>query len=128
MPATATSALLVLVIDDHRDSVEGLQLLLEQCGHKVLIAYDGRSGLDIATAEHPDLVICDLGLPTVDGYAVATELRRNPATADIVLFALSGYGDHDTIQRAADVGFDRHLIKPVDPAALLELLAGLGSA
>jgi signal transduction histidine kinase len=124
---SSTAALTVLIIDDHRDSIEGLTMLLEQCGHTVFTAYDGREGLEIAKAEHPDLVICDLGLPTMDGYEVARALRADRSTVDMTLFALTGYGDPDATRRASEAGFDRHLIKPVDPEALLELIALVGT-
>jgi CheY-like chemotaxis protein len=82
--------------------------------------------LELAKSKHPDLIICDLGLPTMDGYEVARALRETRSTADIALLALSGYGHRDAIRLAREAGFDRHLIKPVDPGSLLDLVATLG--
>ncbi len=115
----------VLVIDDHRDSADGLVELLRVFGHEVAAAYDAGGGIEAAAASAPDVVISDLGLPGLDGYEVAKTLRAAPATRRSFLVALSGYGDSVTVERAREVGFDHHLTKPVDPERLRGLLADL---
>jgi signal transduction histidine kinase len=110
----------VLVIDDHRDSAEGLAELLRLAGHEVEIAYDGRSALAAVARSAPAVVISDLGLPEMDGFAIARTLRdRN---RELRLIALSGFGDSAAVEAAIAAGFDHHLTKPVDPRALRALL------
>lgn len=112
----------VLLIDDHVDSVEGLAELLRISGHRVEIAHDGPSGVALAERSPPDVVISDLGLPGMDGYEVARRLRGNGATRGLHLISLSGYGGGAILERTREAGFDHHLTKPVDPAALQVLL------
>lgn len=116
----------ILVIDDHRDSAEGLRELLETFGHEVEVARDGAGGLEAAARSRPEVVICDIALPDLDGYSVAEALRRSPETASARLVALTGYGDDDSVRRAHEAGFDHHLTKPVDPQELRDLLAAGG--
>jgi CheY-like chemotaxis protein len=97
--------------------------LLESSGHEVAVAYSGHDGVQAAEQYRPDVVLCDIGLPGLDGYSVAGELRRHPATAKARLIAVTGYGQEEDRRRARQAGFDHHLTKPVDPDALLELLA-----
>lgn len=114
----------VLVIDDHRDSREGLRELLVVFGHDVEVAQDGAEGLRRVSGGGFDTVICDLGLPgELDGYGVARALRNDPATAGLHLVALTGYGDEGSVRRTLEAGFDRHLTKPVDPQHLRRVLA-----
>lgn len=113
----------VLVIDDHRDSADGLGQLLSIHGHRVDVAYDAHAGLQEARRSRPDVVVCDIGLPGMDGYQVARRLREDDRTAGIVVIALSGYGDEGTVSRSLDAGFDRHLTKPVDPEDLLDAMS-----
>lgn len=124
-PASELVPLSVLLIDDHRDSAEGLAELLRAQGHRVGVSYDGESGIDAARRTLPDVVISDLGLPGLDGYAVARALREPSDTRSLHLVALSGYGDAATVEKALQAGFDHHLTKPVDPAALQKLLGAI---
>ena len=112
----------VLVIDDHRDSANGLAELLRMLGHEAEVAYDGAAGVEAAVRSPPDVVISDLGLPEMDGYEVARRLRRHGATRGLHLIALSGYGGTATHDRTLEAGFDHYLTKPVDPATLRGLL------
>jgi CheY-like chemotaxis protein len=112
----------VLVVDDNRDAAQTLGLLLELCGHEVRVAHDGREALAIAEAFRPDAVLLDIGLPELDGYAVARALRGEGWARDLELIALTGWGQDEDRQKARDAGFDRHLTKPVDPDALQRLL------
>jgi CheY-like chemotaxis protein len=113
-----------LLIEDHVDAAESLAMLLELIGHEVEVAFDGASGLAKARASSPEVVLCDIGLPGMDGYAVARALRAAPETSTVFLIALTGYGQDDDRRRALEAGFDAFLIKPVDLEALRRLLAG----
>jgi CheY-like chemotaxis protein len=113
----------VIVIEDNQDSAEILRLLLDLHGYDVRVAHTGPEGVRLAQAWPPEVVLCDIGLPGLDGYGVAAALRRDPATAQARLIAVTAYGSDMDRQRSQDVGFDRHLVKPVDPGVLLELLA-----
>jgi CheY-like chemotaxis protein len=90
----------------------------------VAVAYSGPAGVQTAEEWHPDVVLCDIGLPGMNGYEVAGALRRNPATAKARMIAVTGYGSDEDRLRTRQAGFDAHLTKPADPAALQELLAG----
>jgi CheY-like chemotaxis protein len=113
----------VLVVDDSRDAVESLSLLLQLEGHEVQAAGDGPSALEAARDFQPQVVFLDIGLPGMDGYEVARRLREQPSLDSAVLVALTGYGQDDGRRRAREAGFDAHLVKPADPEALHRLLA-----
>jgi CheY-like chemotaxis protein len=119
------NSLRVLVIEDNPDAAETLGDLLAMFGHQAEIAHTGADGVDVARRRPPDVVLCDIGLPEMDGYAVARELRADPLTAPIRLVALTGYGRETDRDRAAAAGFDLHLVKPVGPEMLKLLLEGL---
>jgi PAS domain S-box-containing protein len=112
----------ILVVEDHPDAAESLKMLLEITGHQIDLAADGPSGLDAVRRLRPDLVICDIGLPGMDGYAVARALRAAEETRGVHLVALSGYGQEEDRRKAQEAGFDRHLTKPVDFETLNSLL------
>jgi len=112
----------VLVIEDNRDSANSLKMFLELSGYQTSVAYNGHEGVAVAVRERPNAVICDIGLPGMDGYAVAKSLRENPRTAQTRLIALTGYGQEDDKRRALAAGFDDHLIKPANPAKVLAKL------
>jgi two-component system CheB/CheR fusion protein len=97
-------------------------------GHEVTVARDGAEGLERARAFRPEVVLCDIGLPQMDGYAVARELRQVPEAARALLVALTGYAQPEDLARARDAGFDAHLAKPPDLEALARLLATAGTA
>ena len=113
----------VLVIEDNEDAAEMLRDLLASAAHEVEVAADGRAGLERARSRTPDLVLCDIGLPELDGYGVARALRADPAFARTLLVAVSGYALPDDLARSADAGFDRHLAKPVTLEQLGDVLA-----
>jgi CheY-like chemotaxis protein len=116
----------VVIVEDHLDAAESMQLLLELFGHEVETAQDGPAALEAVRRFRPDIVLCDIGLPgAMDGYAVARALRADPACAGLRLIALTGYGQAEDQQRAHEAGFDMHLTKPVAPTALEKLLAEL---
>jgi CheY-like chemotaxis protein len=112
----------VLLVEDNADAAFSLRLLLELAGHEVTVAHDGRTGLETALRLRPDVVLCDLGLPELDGFEVARALRGDPDTAGTYLVAVSGYGQDDDRRRSREAGFDTHLTKPVDPCHLQRLL------
>jgi len=121
-PAPASGPLRVLVVEDIRDAAETLRDLLELFGHTVELAFSGPAGVEAAQRFRPDVVLCDIGLPGLDGYGVAAALRSDPKTASMRLIAVSGYGSDEDLRRSHEVGFDHHLVKPVDPTALERLL------
>jgi CheY-like chemotaxis protein len=125
-PVTAARRRLrILIVEDNVDTAKSLQWLLTRYGHDVTMAHSGTAGVDVAKAWRPDVVLCDLGLPELDGFGVARALRGDKATAWTRLIAVSGYGQDDDRQRSEEAGFDLHLTKPVDPANLQRLLAVL---
>jgi CheY-like chemotaxis protein len=113
----------VLIVEDSADARESLRLLLELAGHVVETSEDGPSGLAKLQTFRPEIALIDLGLPGVDGYALARMARARPETRGIRLVALTGYGQAEDQRRALAAGFDLHVTKPVDPAALRDLLA-----
>jgi PAS domain S-box-containing protein len=124
-PETASPparGLRVLVIEDNQDSANSLRILLEMYGHQVVVAYTGLEGVRAAHECRPDVVLCDIGLPGLDGYGVARQLRSNPATATARLIAVTGYGSEEDRRRALASGFDFHLTKPADPGRIRQLL------
>src|SRR5262249_28821328 len=104
----------VLIIEDNVNAADTLHDLLELSGHEVALAHTGAEGIACALERPPDAVLCDIGLPVLDGYAVAQTLRKEPTLATTYLVALSGYGQREDVQRARDAGFDAHLCKPAD--------------
>jgi CheY-like chemotaxis protein len=114
----------VLVVDDVADIASSLALALELAGHEVRQAGDARQALAVVDGFAPDVVILDIGLPDMDGYALARALRERPATADARLIAVSGYGQEDDRDKSAAAGIDYHLAKPADLKELLGLIGG----
>ena len=112
----------VLVVEDSADARQSLRLLLELAGHQVETSEDGPAGLAKVDAFRPEVALIDLGLPGMDGYEVARELRSRPETKAIRLVAVTGYGQADDRRRALAAGFDQHVTKPVDASMLDDLL------
>ena len=112
----------VLVVDDNQDAAHALRLLLQTDGHDVMVAADGAAGLALAREHRPDVVLLDIGLPTLNGYEIATRIRADPVLKGTVLIAVTGYGQMHDRARASASGFDHHLVKPVEFRALQELL------
>jgi DNA-binding response OmpR family regulator len=115
----APAPLRVLIVEDNVDAADILRTLLEHHGYQVSVAYTGPAGVTAAKSERPDVVLCDIGLPGMDGYAVADALRQNPETGAARLIAVTGYGREADRQRALQSGFDLHLVKPVNAQQLL---------
>jgi len=123
-PSAAEGACRILLIEDNVDACDTLRSFLALAGHEVAVAYDGHAGLAQAQARHFDIVICDIGLPGIDGLEVLARLRGAHAgrAARPFAIALSGYGQHEDRERALGAGFDRYLVKPAAPDALLTLV------
>lgn len=120
--AAAPAARNILVVDDNRDAAESLAELLQLSGHETRVAYDGLGAVAVAATFRPDLVLLDIGLPKMNGYEAAKEIRGLPGGSDTVLVALTGWGHQDDRQRSSQAGFDKHLVKPVHPDVLLKLI------
>jgi signal transduction histidine kinase len=113
----------VLVIEDNPDACETLKAFLDMEGHQVSVAHDGQAGLEALLEQAFDVVVCDIGLPGIDGLEVMSRLRASQEGARPVAIGLSGYGQAEDRARATEAGFDHYLVKPVNPDALLALVA-----
>ena len=118
----------ILVVDDNADAASSLAALLQMSGHSVATAHDGAEALRLARDDPPDTALLDLGLPGMDGYEVARRMRELPGLAATRLIAMTGYG-HEAHRRESDkVGFDDHLVKPVEYSDLLRAIEGRDAA
>lgn len=117
----------VLVVDDNVDAAQSLAIILETHGHEVRVVHDAREVWAMANQFRPDVAILDIGLPHVDGYQLARNLRARAATAKAVLIALTGYGQPEDVERARVAGFDHHLVKPVEPEIVNSLVIAAAS-
>lgn len=124
-PPSVCRPLRILIVEDNRDTAKTLGVLLSRSGHRVRLAHTGVEGVNVAKTDPPDVVLCDLGLPEMDGYQVAQTLRRDPMLQAVRMIAVSGYGQEEDRRRSEAAGFDLHLTKPVDPLDLQRLLAVL---
>jgi PAS domain S-box-containing protein len=113
----------ILIVDDSQDGAESLAMLLQLGGHETHLAHDGIEALEAVKTLSPDVVLLDIGLPGLNGYEVCRRLRREPWGRDLMLVALTGWGQQEDRHRSSHAGFDAHLVKPVDHDALLKLLA-----
>ena len=128
-PLSDTQASLrILVVDDYQDGASSMCRLLELIGHETRMAADGLAGFEAAREFRPQVVLLDIGMPKLNGYEVARQLRAESWGANMVLIAVTGWGQAQDKQRTADAGFDHHLIKPVVPAELTQLLASVAGA
>jgi CheY-like chemotaxis protein len=115
-------SLRILVVDDLRDAADSLALLMQLWGHETVIAYDGADAVHVAATKLPDVVLLDIGLPSLDGYEVARRLRQMPGMGKALLVAITGYGRAEDVRRCKDAGIDYHFQKPVNPSQLQEVL------
>jgi PAS domain S-box-containing protein len=113
----------ILVVDDNVDLARSMVDLLSLFGYQVLAAYDGLSAIEEARVHHPDAVLLDIGLPGIDGYEVARRLRNEQGFQEVLIIAITGYGQEEDSRRSRDAGFNHHLVKPVDFDVLKSLLA-----
>ena len=102
-----------------------LSKLLEMMGNKVCTAHDGKEAVQAALEFRPHVVLCDIGLPKLNGYEACRQMREHAWDKNMLLIAVSGWGQDEDRQKSTSAGFDHHLVKPVDRAALTKLLAGL---
>ncbi len=112
----------VLIVDDNKDLAESTAILLRMLGCEVDVAFDGVVALQSVAATHPDAVLLDIGLPGMNGYEIAEQIRADPGNDRTVLVAISGYGEDEHQARAKRAGFDHHLVKPIDPTLIPALL------
>ena len=115
----------VLVVDDNVDSVFSFLILLKASGHDVRSAHDGPTAVQAALDYRPDVALLDIGLPGLNGSEVAKRIRQHPVLKDIVLIALTGYGQDSDRQASMQAGFNHHLTKPIDPGELMAAMAAL---
>jgi len=122
---TPLTARRILVVDDKRDSATSLAILLNLTGHKTHIAHDGLEAVEAAATFRPEVILLDIGLPKLNGYEACRQIRQQPWGKDIVIVALTGWGQDEDRRKSQEAGFDGHLIKPVEHAVLTKLLAEL---
>jgi PAS domain S-box-containing protein len=122
-PARSGRSYRILVVDDSRDAAYGLGKMLQMLGHDIRTAYDGLEAVQAEAAFRPDVVLLDIGLPKMNGYEAARQIRKQPWGKNLLLVAVTGWGQEEDKQRAREAGFDHHLTKPVEPEAVLNLLA-----
>jgi CheY-like chemotaxis protein len=113
----------VVIVEDNRATADSMRWLLDNAEYEVRVAYTGPDGVALAEAWPPDFVLCDIGLPGLDGYGVADALRHHSVTAKAHLIAITAYGSDEARRLGQAAGFERHFTKPVDPDEILGLLA-----
>jgi two-component system CheB/CheR fusion protein len=123
----AAAGLRILVVDDNEDSADSLAMWLRLKGHDVRTAYGGPEALAAALEQRPELVLLDIGMPGMSGYEVARRLRANPDTRRTVLVAMTGWGQEEDRRQSREAGIDQHLVKPLEPRALEDLLVRLAA-
>jgi PAS domain S-box-containing protein len=122
-PRVAHVSRRVLIVDDNQDAAESLAMLIEVLGGQARIALNGQAGLQAVAEFRPDLVLLDIGMPGIDGYETCRRIRLGPFGRDVLIVALTGWGQEQDKRRAMDAGFDAHLTKPADPAVLERILS-----
>ena len=115
----------ILIADDNRDSAATLAILLEAAGNQVRVAHDGSTAIELAAEYSPDVVLLDIGMPRLNGYDACRIIRAQPSGNQAYIVALTGWGQSEDRKRAEGAGFDCHLVKPVEPAALEQLIRDL---
>jgi PAS domain S-box-containing protein len=115
----------IVIVDDNLDSADSLAMLLEITGNQTFMAHDGMEAIEVIEQQRPEVVLLDIGLPLLNGHEVCRRIREQPWGKDIVVIALTGWGQEDDRRRSEEAGFDGHLVKPVDYDKLLELLSRL---
>ncbi|MBX9652862.1 response regulator, partial [bacterium] len=112
----------VLIVDDNVDASSSLALMLDFMGNETRIAHDGQRAIDVAAEFHPDLILLDIGMPHLNGLEAAAEIRKRAWGREIMLVALTGWGQEEDRRRTKEAGFDLHLTKPIDFSVLTEVL------
>jgi CheY-like chemotaxis protein len=124
-PVDVPKAHRILIVDDNDDAATSLSVMLSILGYETRMEADGLAGLEAAEDFLPQAILLDIGIPRLNGYDVARRIREQPWGREIVLIAVTGWGQAEDIQRTIEAGFDHHLVKPVDPAVLTKLLSSL---
>jgi CheY-like chemotaxis protein len=124
----AKSSLRIRIVDDNRDSADSLCMMLRIMGSTTRTTYDGFEAVSATEDFRPDVILLDIGLPKLDGFEACRRIRQQPGGASMIIVAQTGWGHDEDRQRTHDAGFDYHMVKPVDPRALMKLLAGLSLA
>jgi CheY-like chemotaxis protein len=119
-----SEAATILIIEDNPDVADSMAVLLEMEGYRAVVARDGIAGVDAARSERPAAILCDIGLPGLSGYEVASLLRSEAGFQSVAMLAITGYAQYSDRQQALGVGFDEHMAKPVDASKVLAFLAG----
>jgi CheY-like chemotaxis protein len=114
-------------VDDNEDGAESLAILLQMKGHEPHTAHDGLEAVAAAERLRPDVILLDIGLPKLNGYEVCRRIREEPWGRDVVMVALTGWGQQEDRERSRAAGFDTHIVKPVDLDGLVALLDGLST-
>ncbi|MDB5350101.1 MAG: chemotaxis protein methyltransferase CheR [Planctomycetota bacterium] len=127
-PAEPAESRRILVVDDNLDSARTMARLLKLMGHQTCTANDGGEAVEAAEEHRPEVILLDIGLPVLNGYDVARTIRERPWGGEVVIVALTGWGQEGDRLRSQEAGIDHHLVKPVDPAALEKILSGLRAA
>jgi CheY-like chemotaxis protein len=112
-----------VIVDDNHDNADSLSILLEMAGNKTFMAHDGVEAVAAIEKHRPDVVLLDIGLPKLDGHEVCRRVRQQPWGRNMVLIALTGWGQDEDRRKSAEAGFNGHLVKPVDYDQLLQLLS-----
>jgi PAS domain S-box-containing protein len=118
----------ILIVDDNKDTATSLALLLKLLGHESEIAHEGQEALDLAARYQPEIVLLDIGMPKMSGYEVCRHLRNQPGGKEMLIVAVTGWGQEEDKRKSAEAEFNGHMVKPVEPQALLKLLADLNGA
>jgi CheY-like chemotaxis protein len=113
----------ILLVDDNADAASALALLLETLGHKVQVAHSGSAALARLDDYRPNILFLDLGMPGMSGYEVAQKMRENPAYDNVMLIALTGWGQDEDFRRSNEAGFSYHLVKPIRLSTVKEILS-----
>lgn len=112
----------ILIAEDNRDSADSLKTLLEALGYEAQVAYDGESAVRAAAAQRPDVILMDIGLPGLNGHDAAQQIRLQNPGMEVLIVALTGWGQESDRKRSAAAGIDHHLVKPLDLELLKEIL------
>jgi CheY-like chemotaxis protein len=115
----------ILVADDNEDAANSLSALLRIIGHDVRVAYDGAEAVELAATFRPDVILLDIGMPGLNGFEAARDIRARPWGKNVMLIAVTGYGQKADKRRSREVGFNHHIVKPINFTALEKLLAGV---
>ena len=120
-----TTSRRILIVDDNQDSADSLAMFLKIGGHETCLAYDGVQACEVAEELRPEVVLLDIGLPKMNGFDVCRRIREQSWSKGVVIIALTGWGQNEDRRKSIDAGFDNHMVKPVDPVALMKMLSSM---